>query len=178
MALSCGLPVLLKREVERRGRPFFPLSLSPKRKTLFMPGPSSWLSDVAVGALASGVNPASLALLNLAAFGAAAGFGLAVAVLPPERAAALAPHAGVAAVLALALAASVDWVLWHVGTAAPDAQRAQLAGWLKGEEEKECGAPSQLAPGGEQQQRESPPPLPGGGKGAAAVGARLPEAAD
>jgi len=111
----------------------------------------SWFGDVAVGALASGVNPASLALLNLAAVGAAVGFGAAVVVLPPERAAVLGPHAAVAGGLALALALAVDWVLWHVGVATPAAQRAELAGWL-GESNTECGC-------GEQQQQPSPAPV-------------------
>jgi hypothetical protein len=123
-----------------------------------MPPPTGgWLADVAVGALASGVNPASLALINLAALGSAAGFGLAVAALPPDRAAALGPHAAVAAGLALALAAAVDWVLWHVGVAAPADQRSQLDAWLQGGGREACGAPA----GGEQSQ---PPPLPPGEK--------------
>ena len=101
-----------------------------------MPG---WLADVAVGALASGVNPASLILINLAALGSAVGFGAVVFALPPDRAAALAPHAAAAAGLALALAAAVNWVLWHVGVAAPEEQRAQLEAWLGGGEEEKQG---------------------------------------
>jgi hypothetical protein len=107
-----------------------------------------WLADVGVGALSSGVNPASLVLLNLAAIGAAVGFGAAVATLPPDRAAALGPHAAVAAGLALALAAAVDWVLWHVGVAAPSDQRAQVQAWLGGQRSEGGGAAAAACGGG------------------------------
>lgn len=88
-----------------------------------------WLADVATGALAPGVNGATLALFNAAALGAAASLA---ALLATPAGASVAPHVWTALGLTAALVAGVNWVVASAGgLTTPAAQRAALG--LEGE---------------------------------------------
>jgi hypothetical protein len=85
-----------------------------------------WLADVATGALAPGVNGATLLVFNLATLGAAASLA-ALLTTPAGSSPTVAPHVWAALGLTGCLLVGVNWVVSASGgLTTPAAQRAAL----------------------------------------------------